>query len=134
MWNPICFFYVTLHDNQKRKQKRNEKNHSLGYRNNKFIPRILKIRNIFMNIVVIEDNNYNIELVKVSTFKEAVEYLSKQLLFILLKYIHIIKYETRKNNKNTYIRVKNGTIIVTTNYLVTRKSIDKLVIYKQEVL
>ena len=26
---------------------------------------------------VIKDNNYNIELVKVSTFKEAVEYLTK---------------------------------------------------------
>jgi len=37
--------------------------------------------------------------------------------------IEIIK----KNNKNTYIRVKNGTIIVTTNYLVSKNSIIKLI-------
>ena len=33
----------------------------------------------------------------------------------------------KKNNRNTYIRVKNGKIIVTTNYLVSRKSIEKLI-------
>lgn len=33
----------------------------------------------------------------------------------------------RKNNKNTYIRVKHGTIYVTTNYLVSKKSILKLI-------
>lgn len=37
--------------------------------------------------------------------------------------IEIIK----KNNKNTYIRVKNNTIIVTTNYLVTTSKIKKLI-------
>lgn len=33
----------------------------------------------------------------------------------------------RKNNKNTYIRVKNGKIIVTTNYLTSNNSIIKLI-------
>jgi len=33
----------------------------------------------------------------------------------------------RKNNKNTYIRVKNGIIFVTTNYFVSKKSIIKLI-------
>jgi len=33
----------------------------------------------------------------------------------------------KKHNKNTYIRVKNGTIIVTTNYLVSKNSIIKLI-------
>lgn len=33
----------------------------------------------------------------------------------------------RKNNKNTYIRVKNSKIIVTTNYLTGTKSIEKLI-------
>lgn len=33
----------------------------------------------------------------------------------------------RKNNKNTYIRVKNNTIVVTTNYLVSNNSIKKLI-------
>lgn len=33
----------------------------------------------------------------------------------------------RKNNRNTYIRVKNGKIIVTTNYLTTKKSIIDLI-------
>lgn len=33
----------------------------------------------------------------------------------------------RKNNKNTYIRVKNNTIIVTTNYLVSEKKILSLI-------
>ena len=37
--------------------------------------------------------------------------------------IEIIK----KNNRNTYIRVKNGKIIVTTNYLSTKSSIKKLI-------
>ncbi len=33
----------------------------------------------------------------------------------------------RKNNRNTYIRVKNGKIVVTTNYLTTNKSIINLI-------
>lgn len=33
----------------------------------------------------------------------------------------------KKNNRNTYIRVKNGKIIVTTNYLTPRSSIVKLI-------
>ena len=37
--------------------------------------------------------------------------------------IEIIK----KNNRNTYVRVKNGKIIVTTNYLTTKNSIIKLI-------
>ena len=32
----------------------------------------------------------------------------------------------RKNNKNTYIKVKDNNIIVTTNYFVTKASIIKL--------
>ena len=33
----------------------------------------------------------------------------------------------KKNNRNTYIRVKNGKIIVTTNYLVSKREIEKLI-------
>ena len=33
----------------------------------------------------------------------------------------------RKNNKNTYVRVKNGRIVVTTNYLTGKNSILKLI-------
>lgn len=33
----------------------------------------------------------------------------------------------RKNNKNTYIRVKNNIIVVTTNYLTPIKTIEKLI-------
>lgn len=33
----------------------------------------------------------------------------------------------RKNNKNTYIRVKDSKIIVTTNYFTTTKNIEKLI-------
>jgi len=33
----------------------------------------------------------------------------------------------RKNNKNTYIRVKNNSVVVTTNYLVSAKKIEKLI-------
>ena len=33
----------------------------------------------------------------------------------------------KKNNRNTYIRVKNGKIVVTTNYLVSKRSIEKLI-------
>ena len=33
----------------------------------------------------------------------------------------------RKNNRNTYIRVKNGKIIVTTSYLTTKNTIIKLI-------
>ena len=41
-----------------------------------------------------------------------------------------IKYPVeiiRKNNKNTYIRIKEGTIVVTTSYFTTTKSIQKLI-------
>lgn len=37
--------------------------------------------------------------------------------------IEIIK----KNNKNTYLRVKNDKIVVTTNYLVSNKKIERLI-------
>ena len=33
----------------------------------------------------------------------------------------------RKNNKNTYIRVRNQKIVVTTNYLVSTKKIEALI-------
>ena len=33
----------------------------------------------------------------------------------------------RKNNKNTYIRVKEGKVVVTTNYLTSSKMIEKLI-------
>ena len=33
----------------------------------------------------------------------------------------------KKNNKNTYVRVKNGRIVVTTNYLTGKNSITKLI-------
>ena len=33
----------------------------------------------------------------------------------------------RKDNKNTYLRVKDGKIVVTTNYLISNKKIDKLI-------
>ena len=33
----------------------------------------------------------------------------------------------KKNNRNTYVRVKNGKIVVTTNYLVSKNSIIKLI-------
>lgn len=33
----------------------------------------------------------------------------------------------RKNNKNTYLRIKNQTIVITTNYLTSIKTIDKLI-------
>ena len=33
----------------------------------------------------------------------------------------------RKNNKNTYLRVKDGKIIVTTNYLTSLTTINKLI-------
>ena len=33
----------------------------------------------------------------------------------------------RKNNRNTYVRVKNGKIVVTTNYLTSKNSIIKLI-------
>jgi len=33
----------------------------------------------------------------------------------------------RKNNKNTYIRVKNGVIVITCNYFVTNRQINKLI-------
>ena len=33
----------------------------------------------------------------------------------------------RKNNKNTYLRVRNNTIVITTNYLTSTKTIEKLI-------
>lgn len=33
----------------------------------------------------------------------------------------------RKDNKNTYLRVKDNKIIITTNYLVTNKRLSKLI-------
>ena len=33
----------------------------------------------------------------------------------------------KKNNRNTYVRVKNGRIVVTTNYLTSKSSIVKLI-------
>ena len=33
----------------------------------------------------------------------------------------------KKNNRNTYIRVKNGKIVVSTNYLSSKSSIIKLI-------
>ena len=33
----------------------------------------------------------------------------------------------KKNNRNTYIRVKNGRIVVSTNYLTSKNSIIKLI-------
>lgn len=33
----------------------------------------------------------------------------------------------KKNNKNTYVRVKNGKIVVTTNYLTSKSNIKKLI-------
>lgn len=41
-----------------------------------------------------------------------------------------IKYKVeiiKKNNRNTYIRVKNGKVLVTTNYLTSKNSIMKLI-------
>ena len=38
--------------------------------------------------------------------------------------VNIIK----KNNRNTYIRVKNGIIVVTTNYLASKNEIKKLIL------
>lgn len=40
----------------------------------------------------------------------------------------------RKNNKNTYIRVKNKSIIVTTNYFVSLKRIEKLIIDNKDFI
>ena len=34
----------------------------------------------------------------------------------------------RKNNKNTYMRVKNGVLIVTTNYMVSDRKIKEIII------
>ena len=39
----------------------------------------------------------------------------------------------RKNNKNTYLRVKEGKIIVTTNYLTSSFTINKLIKDIEEV-
>ena len=33
----------------------------------------------------------------------------------------------KKNNRNTYVRVKNGKIVVSTNYLTSKSSILKLI-------
>ncbi len=48
-----------------------------------------------------------------------------------MEYIYKDKYYEieiiRKNNKNTYLRVKDGKIVVTTNYLVSRSKVEKLI-------
>lgn len=44
--------------------------------------------------------------------------------------INDILYEieiVRKNNRNTYVRVKNGKIVVTTNYLTTKSTIMRII-------
>ena len=38
----------------------------------------------------------------------------------------------KKNNKNTYVRVKNGKIVVTTNYFVSKNEIIKLIKNNQD--
>ncbi len=40
----------------------------------------------------------------------------------------------RKNNRNTYIRVKNGKIVVTTNYLTSNGNIKKLISDNMEAI
>lgn len=48
-----------------------------------------------------------------------------------MKYIlNNIEYQVeiiRKNNKNTYLRVKDNKVVITTNYLTTVKTIEKLI-------
>ena len=41
---------------------------------------------------------------------------------------------TKKNNKNTYLRIKNGNIIVTTSYLMSNKQIVKILNEHQDFL
>ena len=38
----------------------------------------------------------------------------------------------KKNNRNTYMRVKNGRIVVSTNYLTSKNSIIKLIFDNQD--
>lgn len=40
----------------------------------------------------------------------------------------------RKNNKNTYIRIKNGNIYITTNYFTLKKEIIKLIENNKEII
>ena len=40
----------------------------------------------------------------------------------------------RKNNKNTYIRVKDNKVIVTTNYLVSNQKIEELINNNKEFI
>lgn len=40
----------------------------------------------------------------------------------------------RKNNKNTYLRVKNNTVVITTNYLTSTKVIEKLISNNMEFI
>ena len=40
----------------------------------------------------------------------------------------------RKNNKNTYLRVKDNKIVVTTNYLVSKKKIVELINNNKEFI
>ena len=40
----------------------------------------------------------------------------------------------RKNNKNTYIRVKDNKIVVTTNYLTSNRTISKLITSNKEFI
>ena len=44
--------------------------------------------------------------------------------------IEIIK----KNNKNTYLRVKDGKIVVTTNYFVSKSKIEELIVNNKEFI
>ena len=44
--------------------------------------------------------------------------------------INNVKYDVdiiKKNNRNTYVRVKNGRIVVTTNHFTSKNSIIKLI-------
>lgn len=55
-------------------------------------------------------------------------------IIIIIRNRMIFKYNdkdykvivVKKNNKNTYIRIKDGCVCVTTNYFVSNRSIDKL--------
>ena len=40
----------------------------------------------------------------------------------------------RKNNKNTYLRVKDNKIVVTTNYLTSNRTISKLITSNKEFI
>jgi len=40
----------------------------------------------------------------------------------------------RKNNKNTYLRVKNNKVVITTNYLTSTKTLEKLINNNKEFI